>query len=805
MKSLMLNLPHFLRLQHGGKRREVEDSIPLRVISTALAMTGVLSAVQLTEAPLWVVTLSLTGSVLGSYLSYLRRNSNNLILKIWISVGIIAVASSFFQELIVLAYANIADARIPLVKMLMLLIALHCFDLPRRRDLNVSAMVGLTLLTAASSLSRQLGFSAYIVVFIALSVLMFQLDSASRALSRWKVLDERNREALAELSPAGPQAGAADLPKQDLPKQDLQKQNSQIKANALKASSALGLKETALSFVTVMIVSVLCFVLSPRMQSGFSREFRLEGTLPFQLQMEFLNKANFNMLSMDGSVKANPDAFYGFAEVLDTNYRGKLTDEIVLRVSASYGTYLRGMAYDTYDGRVWKMKRPRETKEILSNANHSFSIPMRGAVSGKLDYKTVNQVIYVEADSSNLLVCASVPYQIHFPASMIQLDTYGSLRSPVGIHKDMVYTVFSRVPVYVSEYMRKLKPEKEKPDKERRFPLYLDSYLQLPELPEELKTLSRNLAGEGNNFAKAERLSNYLQSHCKYTLDTAPTQGKLDTVSDFVLNTRRGYCEHFASALVVMCRSQGIPARLVTGYAPGEYNPLTGYWEVRLNNAHAWAEIYVPRCGWVPMDATPGSLINQHLEARSVISYLFSLMEPWLEKAQESAAYKSFESFFQSVFVRLAAIVSAFTGSSPLILGAGLAAALLASVLAFYPGLRKLVAGSKKSPDKNFAEESSREFARLCLNLSKLGIERQYCDTAEDLLKKSIDNLENFGDEGSEFLACLDKFTGLYGEIRFGREANKIAFLKQEGQKLERMSEKMSENMAKQRKTAGIS
>ena len=70
--------------------------------------------------------------------------------------------------------------------------------------------------------------------------------------------------------------------------------------------------------------------------------------------------------------------------------------------------------------------------------------------------------------------------------------------------------------------------------------------------------------------------------------------------------TRTGFCEQIASSLAVMLRTLGIPTRLVTGYGPGERNPLTGYFEVRQSDAHAWVEVLYPGIGWVPYDPTFG-------------------------------------------------------------------------------------------------------------------------------------------------------------------------------------------------------
>jgi hypothetical protein len=77
-------------------------------------------------------------------------------------------------------------------------------------------------------------------------------------------------------------------------------------------------------------------------------------------------------------------------------------------------------------------------------------------------------------------------------------------------------------------------------------------------------------------------------------------------VDNFLFVDRRGVCEQFATAHVVLLRVLGIPARLVAGYGSGEHNPLSGYYAVRASDAHAWTEVYFPGYGWVPFDPTPG-------------------------------------------------------------------------------------------------------------------------------------------------------------------------------------------------------
>jgi transglutaminase-like putative cysteine protease len=99
-----------------------------------------------------------------------------------------------------------------------------------------------------------------------------------------------------------------------------------------------------------------------------------------------------------------------------------------------------------------------------------------------------------------------------------------------------------------------------------------------------------------------ERFMQWIKADFQYTL-SAPPVG-INSVDDFLFDTRAGFCQHFSSAYVVFMRSAGIPARVVTGYAGGYYNEVGGYWVVYRKDAHAWAEVWVEGQGWVRVDPT---------------------------------------------------------------------------------------------------------------------------------------------------------------------------------------------------------
>jgi hypothetical protein len=142
-----------------------------------------------------------------------------------------------------------------------------------------------------------------------------------------------------------------------------------------------------------------------------------------------------------------------------------------------------------------------------------------------------------------------------------------------------------------------------------------EAYLQLPpNLPQKIKQLAEQITvGLENPYAKAAAIEQYLRSTYRYSLDK-PTQpaSNEDFVSHFLFVDQNGYCDHFSTAMVIMLRSAGVPARWVKGFAPGEVitpsqtNQTMRTVEVRAKDAHSWAEVYFPFAGWIPFEPTPG-------------------------------------------------------------------------------------------------------------------------------------------------------------------------------------------------------
>ena len=108
--------------------------------------------------------------------------------------------------------------------------------------------------------------------------------------------------------------------------------------------------------------------------------------------------------------------------------------------------------------------------------------------------------------------------------------------------------------------------------------------------------------GPGHDAAIVERALSMVRAEFGYTLET-PLPGR-HAADEFLFEWKRGFCEHFSSAFVILMRGAGIPSRVVTGYVGGYRNPFGGYWIVRRQDAHAWAEVWLEGRGWVRVDPT---------------------------------------------------------------------------------------------------------------------------------------------------------------------------------------------------------
>jgi transglutaminase-like putative cysteine protease len=143
------------------------------------------------------------------------------------------------------------------------------------------------------------------------------------------------------------------------------------------------------------------------------------------------------------------------------------------------------------------------------------------------------------------------------------------------------------------------------------YPIWaVDKYTQLPpELPQRVSDLAEQLTADATTpYDKARAIEGYLKT-LTYDLEIDPPPYDADGVDYFLFEQKQGYSEYFGSAMTVLLRTQGIPARLVTGYTVGDKIPDQDVYIVKDSHSHAWSEVFFPGYGWIPFEPTPGETI----------------------------------------------------------------------------------------------------------------------------------------------------------------------------------------------------
>lgn len=261
-----------------------------------------------------------------------------------------------------------------------------------------------------------------------------------------------------------------------------------------------------------------------------------------------------------------------------------LSDAIAFRVRFAQrmpprdALYWRGPVMTRFDGRTWSIARP-----IIGT---EFPYAFKGSA--------VSYEVTLEPHQQYWLFALELPGKLP-QDSMIGSDYQLLARKPVRQRMRYGITSYPSIRAGTAESDR-----------------VLDEALVLPAgFNPQARLLGKELQSRHKSALAiaTAMLLHYRNEPFTYTLSPPPL-GKND-VDEFLFNTRRGFCEHFAASFVFVMRAAGIPARIVTGYQGGEINPVDGYLEVRQLDAHAWAEIWISGEGWHRFDPTAAIAPNR--------------------------------------------------------------------------------------------------------------------------------------------------------------------------------------------------
>lgn len=248
-------------------------------------------------------------------------------------------------------------------------------------------------------------------------------------------------------------------------------------------------------------------------------------------------------------------------------------DDVVMHVRSPVVSYWRGQVFETFDGTRWSPGHNRG--------------PSRGAAYRAEDQLRYTQTFFINQDSPESTFMGYHGVDVRSPEDAVYRRSLG---------KGTSYQVVSVDPQLVPEALR-----------HDRTPRGLDAqYYMVPASAHRLYGLAgRIVAGAETDFDRVVRIVDYLRRNGEYdasALNQLESSAHLDT---FLFEGEAGSAVDFATATVMLARAAGLPARLATGYLPGERDLLSGAYRVRERDAHAWTEVYFQDHGWVPFDATP--------------------------------------------------------------------------------------------------------------------------------------------------------------------------------------------------------
>jgi len=588
----------------------VEDSVVLRVLVQALVTVGILAvavaAAGVTNTSAWNL-LAIPLSALGAYWSWRQRRRRNLAVKFGIAIGMLAALAVFLSRLL----AQPGDTRIVLAELLIQLLVLHSFDLPRRKDLGYSMVIGLILLGVAATISQTLAFAPLLLAFWLLALPVLVLDYQSRlgkSLQSWGDLGRMV---------AWPRLGGV-----------------------LLVSLALGLA---------------IFAVLPRLPGYQIRNFPISATIDVDADFDgraivnpgYTNPgrgADENTGSGGGDFDDDGEGsgtatgpgplddtvYYGFNQRMNQNLRGTLTPQVVMRVRSQAEGFWRVLAFDHYTGQGWEISRNDSVQTLeRSRVSYQTILPLR---INRGRSREVIQTYTVVDTLPNLIPALYKPSELYFPTREVAIDPEEGLRSPVPLQAGLTYTIVSQVSE--RDRTRLGQADTNYPEPIRQH------YLQVPDQirPSVRQQAEALLATSPKPIESPYEQALFLAQALKQRYTLQPElpffAAQQDLVEAFLFTYEGGYPDHFSTTLTVMLRSLGIPARLVVGFGPGDFNPFTGFYIVRNTDAYAMTEVYFPDYGWFAFDPIPGHPLlppsPKEYEPFSVLKQFWSWVAGWL-------------------------------------------------------------------------------------------------------------------------------------------------------------------------------
>ncbi len=329
--------------------------------------------------------------------------------------------------------------------------------------------------------------------------------------------------------------------------------------------------------------------------------------LPIRSRLQLAGMPNWNMPDENEEQGNRPSHGRSSQKVQkdqgDIGTYGHVGRDLVMRVRSPLKMYWLANLYDRYDGTKWNTTAKMKKQEIRFEFREIQKLTR------------FEQVITIEKWFSPIIYSAYLRSGRSIGGSAPMLErkaTFFNERIAPGEYYPLLpytYRVKTYIPLEEDtayhHWYEEIAPE---------------HYLQLPAaITERTRKLAIDITkNHDNTLDKVLAIRDFLRTEYEYSLRTTPIPRDREQTDYFLFNMSKGHCEYFAGAMAVLGRVIGVPTRVATGFAPGEYNVLTGEFEVYEYHAHAWTQAFVDGSGWITVDATPASAEQMANTARSV-------------------------------------------------------------------------------------------------------------------------------------------------------------------------------------------
>lgn len=503
-------------------------------------------------------------------------------------------------------------------EMLSMMLVLRSFKLFRHQDFFLPLIISLTLIVFSSipSFSGEFVYSLLtFMLFLGISLFLSNIDEFSTIPRKKKKhsVFRYTYDFLEELSP---------IP--------VSKQKpSQLSRYILPAFKA-GIPAVLIAFlVSSLVYFTVDHTYQPGVDAPILGAFGSAG-------LEYNNTNSTDLLT--GTIRRGTAQYYtGFDDEFNIA-SGRLVENststrIVMEVESNLPSYWRGKGFDTYTGRgwvqseetsstTWKFESPTAQRTQYRGDIRRSDLIDAGITADPDIYKEeIRQVYHLKSDLPGIVFTAWQPVEVKMNIPAVVIDDTFTIYSPDAsdaMVSGQVYQVTSHKHFAQGSYLNTYdyKPS----DLSEDDPEFYERYTQLPERGDADKEYMQLdftrirakayeiTAGAKTVYEKVAAIERFLQTRFRYSLNPpSAVPPELGAVDYFLFDwePRRGHCEYFSSSMAVLLRSIGIPARVVTGYATGNYNLFRNVYVVQERHAHAWVEVFWPDIGWVEYDPTP--------------------------------------------------------------------------------------------------------------------------------------------------------------------------------------------------------